>query len=319
MKNNRTFAKPGLGLALAVLLVLAGCASTAPAPVSGGGGQPTAVATPVAPVVRDTYTVKAGDTLYSIAREQGMDHRELIAMNGIENPNQISVGRVLKIKPKAAAGASGSAVATTAPITTDVVVARPIGNEQVVEKRPLSSNTETFKREPKGGKEPYSDQALAQAQNQGQSKAADPVAPLPVKPEAKPAVSAAAGDETGWLWPASGKVVTPFSEGGNKGVDIDGKVGDPVYAAFDGKILIAKSHNDDSLRRYGNMVIIQHGNGLISVYAHNSKLLVKEGATVSKGQKIAEIGNTGTDQIKLHFEVRSQGKPVDPLKYLPQR
>ena len=314
MKNNRTFATPGLGLALAALLVLAGCASTTPAPVTGGGGQsPTAVG--VVPVAKDTYTVKAGDTLYSIAREQGLDHRELIAMNGIENPNQISPGRVLKIKPKAAAG---SAVATTAPITSDVVVARPIGNEQMAEKRPLSANTDTFKREPKGGKEPYSDQALAQAQNQGQAKAIEPVVPPLVKPEVKPdekpAEPGANGDEIAWIWPANGKTIGTFSEGGSKGVDIAGKAGDPVIASGDGKIV----YSGTGLRGYGKLVIIKHNATYLSAYAHNQTILVKEGQNVTKGQKIAEMGNTDADQVKLHFEVRRQGKPVDPLKYLPQ-
>jgi lipoprotein NlpD len=318
MKNNRTLAKPGLFVVLATLLVLAGCASNSPAPVLGREGQPASV--PVAPVARDIYTVKSGDTLYSIAREHGMDFRELIAMNGIDNPNRITPGKVLKVRPPAA---ETSAVATTAPVRSDVVLARPIGSEQVVEKRPLGSNTETLKREPKAGKEPYSEQALALAQNQIPPKASEPAVPVArteatpdAKPEARPAEAPAlTGDEIAWIWPASGKTVATFSEGGSKGVDIDGRAGDPVIAAGDGKVV----YSGTGLRGYGKLVILKHNNTYLSAYAHNQTILVKEGQSVTKGQKIAEMGNTDADQVKLHFEVRRQGKPVDPLKYLPAR
>ncbi len=315
MKNNRTFAKPGLGFVLAALLVLAGCASKSPAPVAERGGQPTTAAA----AAKDTYTVKSGDTLRSIARDHGMDYRELIVLNNIESPDRIAPGKVLKVKPPATATASG---VTTAPITSDVVVAKPLGTEQEVEKRPLGANTETLKREPKAGKEAYSDQALARAQSQSQPKPAEPVAAVAAaeakpeaKPEPKPAEPAVGGDEIAWIWPASGKTIGTFSEGGSKGVDIGGKAGDPVIASSDGKVV----YSGTGLRGYGKLVIIKHNNTYLSAYAHNQTILVKEGQTVTKGQKIAEMGNTDADQVKLHFEVRRQGKPVDPLKYLPQR
>ena len=310
MKNYRAFAKPGLTFVLSALLLLAGCASNSPAPVIERGGQPTSPA-PVAP--KDTYTVKNGDTVRSIAREHNMDFRELIAMNNIESPDRITPGRVLKIKPPVD---QSSSVASTAPVTSDVVVARPIGNDPVVEKRPSGANSDTLKREPKAGKEAYSDQALAQAQNQGQPKAV--VAPAPnadVKPDTKPADPASPAEETAWIWPAAGKVITQFSEGGNKGIDITGKMGDPVFAVGDGRVTNA----NNALRGYGYLIVVKHSGNFITVYAHNSKLLVKDGQTVTKGQKIAEMGNTDADQIKLHFEVRQQGKPVDPLQYLPRR
>jgi lipoprotein NlpD len=313
MKNNQAFAKPGLAFVLAALLLMAGCASNSPAPVSERGGQPTSTPVPVVP--KDTYTVKSGDTVRSIAREHNMDFRELIAMNNIESPDRITPGKVLKVKPPVD---QSSSVASTAPVTSDIVVARPIGNEPVVEKKPLGANTETFKREPKAGKEPYSEQALAQAQNQAQVKPA--VAPAPaasaeVKPETKAAEPALGGDEIAWIWPANGKTVGTFSEGGSKGVDIAGKAGDPVIASGDGKVV----YSGTGLRGYGKLVIIKHNNTYLSAYAHNQNILVKEGQSVAKGQKIAEMGNTDADQVKLHFEVRRQGKPVDPLQYLPKR
>ncbi|MEI7612565.1 MAG: peptidoglycan DD-metalloendopeptidase family protein [Betaproteobacteria bacterium] len=305
MNNKCSFSRPTVLATLASLLVLASCASQYSAPVVGPGGQQP----PALSAARDVYTVKKGDTLYSIAREFGMDHRELIAMNGIENPNSIPVGRVLKVKPQGV---------TVAPISSDVVVARPISTGQGVETRPLGNNTESLKREPKAGKEPYSDQALALAQNQ--SKAPESVQPAEAKTdsrvEAKPAEPVAlTGDEISWIWPAAGKTVGTFSESGSKGVDIAGKSGDPVMASADGKVV----YSGTGLRGYGKLVILKHNATYLSAYAHNQTILVKEGQTVSKGQKIAEMGNTDADQVKLHFEVRRQGKPVDPLKYLPAR
>lgn len=304
MKNN--CARPGLVSALATLLLLTACASQAPAPVSGGR-QPAAAA--AAPSGYESYTVKSGDTLYSIAREHGMDFRELISLNTIDSPNRISPGKVLKVRAPGGAAASTGAVASTAPVSSEVVQSRPIGNDAGVTQRPLAGNSDTQKREPKAGKEPYSDQALAKAQSQ--AKAGE--APVAAKTEAKPA-EAAGGDDVAWGWPASGKTLSGYSDGGNKGIDIAGKAGDPVVAAGDGKVIIA-----NTLRGYGKLVIVKHNNTYVSVYGHNQTILVKEGQMVSKGQKIAEMGNTDTDQVKLHFEVRSQGKPLDPLKFLPPR
>ena len=316
MKNNHVMAGSGRitgHIALvATLLALAGCATNTPAPVVERSAPSAETA-----ATRNTYVVKRGDTVYSIAREHKMDFRELIALNGIESPNRISPGTVLKIKPTADVVSGDSAVVTTAPIVSDVVVERPLGEAGEVSP---SADTDGLKREPKAGKEPYSDEALAQAQNPnaGAVKATEPSAANggETKPEAKPADAAATGpDELNWIWPANGKIVGTFSEGGIKGVDIAGKAGDPVIAASDGKIV----YSGTGLRGYGKLVIIKHNATYLSAYAHNQTILVKEGQTVSKGQKIAEMGNSDAEQVMLHFEVRRQGKPVDPLKYLPQR
>jgi len=114
-------------------------------------------------------------------------------------------------------------------------------------------------------------------------------------------------------WPSKGNVIDRFDEGKNKGIDISGKSGDPIQAAADGKVVYA----GNSLRGYGNLVIVKHDNTYLTAYAHNKTLLVKEGDTVKKAQRIAEMGNTDADQVKLHFEVRKHGKPVDPMSYLP--
>jgi lipoprotein NlpD len=303
MKDRYVFAWLGTACALIASLVVGGCASKSPAPVVERGGQPVA---PVATTIsgKDIYTVKKGDTLYSIALDHGVDYKDLAAWNNIENRNRIQVGQSLRIRaPGVLAG-------------SDVALAKPVVIVTSVEKRTLEGNGDTLKREPKAGKEAYSEQALVQAQ--GQQKPAEP--PLPavkpeVKPEQKPVEPALGADEFVWIWPANGKIVGTFSEGASKGVDIAGKAGDLVLAAGDGKVV----YSGTGLRGYGKLVIVKHNNTYLSAYAHNQNVLVKEGQAVTKGQKIAEMGNTDADQVKLHFEVRRLGKPVDPLKYLPQR
>jgi len=117
------------------------------------------------------------------------------------------------------------------------------------------------------------------------------------------------------MWPGNGAVLAGFDEVKNKGLDIGGNAGDPVFAAAEGKVVYAGS----GLRGYGNLIILKHNNTYLTAYAHNQTLLVKEDQTVKRGQKIAEMGNSDADRVKLHFEVRKQGKPVDPTKYLPSR
>lgn len=139
-----------------------------------------------------------------------------------------------------------------------------------------------------------------------------PVATTPTEP-AKSAGGDASG--LGFMWPASGSVIAGFNEATNKGVDIAGKAGDPIVAAADGRVVYAGA----GLRGYGHLVILKHNNTYLTAYAHNQKLLVKEDQNVKKGQKIAEMGSSDADRVKLHFEVRRQGKPVDPSRYLPAR
>jgi lipoprotein NlpD len=139
-------------------------------------------------------------------------------------------------------------------------------------------------------------------------------APVAAAPAAV-AASATGDDDLGWIWPGHGQVLAGFDEVKNKGVDISGASGDPVVAAAEGKVVYAGS----GLRGYGNLIILKHNNTYLTAYAHNKSLLVKEDQTVKKGQKIAEMGDSDADRVKLHFEVRRQGKPVDPTKYLPAR
>jgi lipoprotein NlpD len=136
-----------------------------------------------------------------------------------------------------------------------------------------------------------------------------PVMTQPVSP------SVAAPPRFDFIWPANGRLIAAFDEAKNKGIGIAGQAGDPIVAAADGQVVYAGS----GLRGYGNLIILKHNNTYLTAYAHNRALLVKEDQRVTKGQKIAEMGNTDADQVKLHFEVRRQGKPVDPAKYLSAR
>ena len=134
-------------------------------------------------------------------------------------------------------------------------------------------------------------------------------------PASAPAAGANAEDEIAWIWPTSGGVLAGFDEVKNKGLDIGGTAGEAVVAAADGRVVYVGA----GLRGYGNLIILKHNNTYLTAYAHNQTLLVKEDQSVRKGQKIAEMGNSDADRVKLHFEVRRQGKPVDPAKYLPPR
>jgi lipoprotein NlpD len=319
-----------LRLVLALLLpLIAGCASHTPAPVvdrsAGAAAEKPKLAVPTALVAPDAgagyHSVKKGETLYSIALDHGQDYKDVAAWNNLDNPNLIRIGQQLRVSPT-----DSGAVAVAKP----VIASAPVEIKQVAPavtatRSTVSSNTETLKREPKGGKLAWSDEALAKAR-QGDA------APKPVeskaeaklgeaKPEAKPVEAkpaekpALAGDEVEWMWPANGKLIAPYTEGASKGLDIAGKAGDPVLAAASGVV----SYAGTGLRGYGNLVVLRHNATYLSVYAHNSKLLVKEKDTVARGQKIAEMGSTDTESPRLHFEIRRQGKPADPQKFLPAR
>lgn len=327
---------------LLVVLTLAGCVSPAPAPVADSQAPRREAATVAKPATEKFYTVKKGDTLYSIALEHGIDYRELAAMNNIDNPNRIRVGQQLRIAVAPAGPDAAAATAEVRPIASDgPLLVRPLDDKSPLPVQPaavavpreptLPANTASFKRGPKGGKLPYSEENLALLKKQENVPTAvsapPPVAPTvapaaaaPAQKPAEPPAAPAPAGEIDWAWPAGGKVIGTFSEGGDgalasKGIDIAGKIGEPVYAAAAGKVVYVGS----GLRGYGNLVIVRHSPVYLSAYAHNSRILVKEGQMVTRGQKIAELGDSDADQPKLHFEVRQQGKPVDPLKFLPAR
>lgn len=321
-------------LALFSLLVACNTPRT-PAPVTerGTASRPlesargNAAATPRTTDQRGYYTVRKGDTLLHIAVEFGQSLRDVVAWNNLANANDIKVDQVLRVAPPETGG-------SVAPLPASVSVGsgvevRPLGTAPGVVPGatgiPAATATPN-KGGPKGEKRPYSDAALAELQrpesvisNTVPGHATAPARATEPRVTEKPAAAilpppAPEDDNVSWTWPTDGKVANAFDDG-KKGIDIAGKSGQPVVAASAGKVMYAGS----GIRGYGNLVIVKHTSNLLSAYAHNKTILVKEGQTVTKGQKIAEMGNSDADAVKLHFEIRQQGKPVDPSKFLPTR
>ncbi len=299
----------GTALFGAVLLAAA-CATRSPAPVDDRRPAPTTrpslpVLQPASPgAAPGTYIVKRGDTLYSIALEHGADYRDLAQWNRLEDPSKIRIGQELRLaSPEERSTAQiGSARAPRE------IESRPLGSSA-----PSQAATEGgMKTAPKALRLPYSEQNLALLSKSEIRPEAKPE----IKPEARPGIKPAVErdpDAIDFSWPARGRVLAGFSEPNNKGLDIAGKAGDPVLAAAGGRVM----YTGTGIRGYGKLIVIKHDNNFNSVYAHNREILVKEGQNVTRGQRIAEMGDTDTDTPKLHFEIRKSGKPVDPARYLP--
>lgn len=300
-----------------ICLLLVGCVSTRHAPA----GKSTPPTTGQSKEVTKYHTVQKGDTLYSIARIYGIDYKDLAEWNNIENPGAINVGQQLMLSsPNLMTKPSVFALPDPEPSSTvqqSIPKATSISNEEPTSAVPL------LKIEPKSLKLPYSEQAISQLQ-ESENVLPTAIANANSKNE-KPAeldgtTAIITSTETirdnggiGWIWPTEGRVSSHFSES-TKGMDISGKTGQPVLASAAGKVV----YSGTGLRGYGQLIIIKHNSTYLSAYAHNSKLLVKEGQTVSRGQKIAEMGNTDSKLVRLHFEIRKNGKPVDPLNHLPE-
>lgn len=293
--------------------LLAGCAGPYQAPVFERtiARPPAAKPAPPAEKRAEGYTVKRGDTLYSIALDNGLDYRDLAAWNNIADPALIQPGQTLSMRPPATSSSAQpqAAVQVQPAIVPGAVEVRPLGGEQRSRTEAPRVVPELLKTGPKAMKLPYSEENLAMLLRQ------TPPKPQPqLESPTQPPVALEEPDSVAWMWPASGRVLAGFSEATNKGLDIVGKIGDPVYASASGRVVFS-----GTARGYGKLVIIKHNETYLSAYAHNSNVLVKEGQNVVRGQKIAEIGNTDSPQAKLHFEIRRLGKPVDPLKLLPAR
>lgn len=311
-------------LIIVSVLLAAGCASRqAPAPVvddrrpvpGARPKPPVAQATPVpgAPAVPSgEYVVKRGDTLYSIALEHGVDYRDLVAWNKLDDASRIRIGQQLRVAPLEDRGA----VQIGAARAPGALESRPLGAEPLA--APVDGATKTG---PKALRLPYSEQNLALLSKGEPAPAAaakpapQPVAAAPSTAPSAPAAPAASRDPDAieFIWPAKGALLAGFSEPNNKGLDIAGSPGDPVVAAAAGRVM----YTGTGIRGYGKLIVIKHDNGFNSVYAHNREILVKEGQSVTRGQKIAELGDSDANAPKLHFEIRKSGKPVDPMRYLP--
>jgi lipoprotein NlpD len=299
---------------LLIITVLAGCSSSghrAPVFERGEAGKKKTTAESTSKKSSrnkdwrpEVHVVQKGDTLYSIAFNYGFDYHELAELNGIKDPSVISIGQEIRLFPGRAKTATSAAPVEIKPV--EIII----------------------KEQPKLVKYAYSAAAMAQidrVQEQTQPEAITAAKDENVpKPEAKvDSQDDSSTDDTAdegeedaldWSLPAQGKLIGQFSESANrKGIDIAGKLGQPVLASAPGKVVYSGS----GLRGYGKLIIIKHNKTYLSAYAHNDKVLVKEGQSVTRGQKIAEMGNTDANQVELHFEVRRFGKPVDPAKYLP--
>ncbi|WP_153101703.1 peptidoglycan DD-metalloendopeptidase family protein [Paraburkholderia hayleyella] len=238
-------------------------------------------AVPLGPPPPGYYRVKPGDTLYRIALENGQNYRDIAAWNNLVNPNQIEVGQLLRV-------AQGGGNAVTNALTPGVVTS-PVGGM--------------------GTSAGSSGMATVPPVYGAGTTGTSGVSPAST---VSGDTSAAAGGVT-FAWPVQGPILGTFDDSKNKGLNIGGAAGDPVKASADGRVVYA----GNGLRGYGNLIIIKHDATYLTAYAHNRALMVKEGDAVTRGQKIAEMGNSDSDRVMLHFEVRRQGKPVDPMKYLP--
>lgn len=311
-----------------VLILLASCASNPPAPVVNRSPQPNApssgsqttskqASTPTGDWRPDTYVVKKGDTLYSIGLNLGLDYREIAAANNIYEPFTIHVGQQLNLSSLKARENHDATKQQSYENEDGVIIsAVDVGGETTSTQNNAGSSVTPVLSSPKATREPYSIEAMNRTTPTVVTKK-ETITTIPAAPESSTPTTAEkpnTAKASHWKWPTKGKVIEGFHPSNNKGIDISGKMGQPIHASAAGKVIYAGS----DLRGYGKLVIIKHNKTFLSVYAHNSKILVKEGEQVSKGEMIAKMGDTDTNKVKLHFEIRERGKSIDPTKYLPQ-
>ncbi len=333
-----------------LLLLMSACESNPPAPVIERNPQTSKPKPPVAGKQigpksaaakdwrPDSHTVIKGETLFGIGLQFGIDYKEMAAVNNIPAPYPIRIGQKLDLSSfKTKTVAASDSIKPDAIKPDDGVVVSSLKVEPVTtgtaikpNSAPVDSAVTPILTEPKATREPYSVAAwnrvtpIKTAINKPiETKPADnkPVytadsKPADVKPtDVKPTDVKPADDESlNWGWPTQGKISASFNEASNKGIEIAGASGQAINAAAPGKVIYSGS----DLRGYGKLVIIKHNKTYLSVYAHNSKIVVKEGQAIAAGQKIAEMGNTDANSVKLHFEIRRLGKSIDPTKYLNQ-
>ena len=266
----------------------------------------------------DSYTVRKGDTMFLIAYISGMDVKELAAKNNMSEPYSLKVGHVLKLGSD-----NNQNHVAVAPITTAAASAPVAPVQPSVTYTPGPNNTQygsdgtiTGPIKASSASAAAAVQQPIQQVQQGVTATAGTVSAA-AAPQANTLPPSAVNSNISWRWPTSGKVIQGFSaaDGGNKGVDISGSRGQAVNAAAAGRVVYA----GNALRGYGNLIIIKHNDDFLSAYAHNENLLVKDQQEVSAGQQIAKMGSSGTNAVKLHFEIRYKGKSVDPTRYLPSR
>ena len=278
------------------------------------------------------YIVQKGDTLYSIALNHGIDFKKLAEWNNIADPKSIKPGQKISLFAPAGDSQPTLFALPQQPIETTIEPGEQpfVTAPEESEHRAGNNVRANLKTSPKALKLPFSEQNVARlkypenssptmqvpvpASSQAVGMAKNSRIEVAPQPELRKSDKAVNQSDSEWIWPTTGKLLSSFSKN-SKGVKISGHSGQPILASAAGEVV----YSGHGLRGYGNLIIIKHNNAFLSAYAHNSKLLVKEGETVIKGQKIAEMGNTDSDIIQLHFEIRKHGKPVDPLEYLPNQ
>lgn len=266
-----------------ILMLLACSSNHKPAPVYDATGKPPLNKKAKNSITSSHYSVKKGETLYSIAWRANTDVRQLATLNKIAAPYRIYPGQKLLLVKTATQPSKN--------VTSGKTFQTP---NQKVTKKPVAQT----KKQAYGG--------IAREQKTSSKSPA----------KAKPTTNFSQKIRQ-WKWPAKGKIVATFSNSaqGRKGIDIAGNRGDNIKAAADGKVVYAGS----ALRGYGKLIIVKHNDDYLSAYAHNDQVLVKEQQSVKAGQVIAKMGDTGAERVMLHFEVRFRGKSVNPMKYLPKK
>ncbi|MGR5521318.1 peptidoglycan DD-metalloendopeptidase family protein [Vibrio sp. PNB22_4_2] len=306
---NRLLCRFGISCLLAVGLV--GCAAHIPAPVSSLNKDYSSVDR--GSYRGSYYEVKNGDTLYFIAYITDKDVNDLVRYNELAAPYTIFPGQRLKLwAPKYVAPKFGHKVEpvvvpvvakTPTPVTKPSTVSKPQKSSKNSNQKPINTSTQVAKKTPpKKVEQSKPKEYVGTKVNQN------------IKP--KPPVTTAKNDKVSkWLWPTKGRVIKNFSAGeqGNKGIDIAGQRGQSIVSTAPGTVV----YSGNALRGYGNLIIVKHNDNYLSAYAHNDRLLVSEGQSVKSGQKIATMGSSGAKSVKLHFEIRYQGKSVNPKRYLP--
>ncbi|RTZ14964.1 murein hydrolase activator NlpD [Vibrio aquaticus] len=295
-------------LVFGVCCALVGCAAHSPAPVSGLKKDYSSVSR--GSYRGSYYQVEKGDTLYFIAYVTDKDVSEIISYNGLTTPYTIYPGQKLKLWQPAynapAYGGTGAGVAVAAVTTPSSPKQSSVSSKnstQAVNSSSSKSNQQVAKKQPpKKVDQSKSKEYVGSTGKQNVNK------PVNKTPSNNNKISK-------WLWPTKGRVIKNFSAGdqGNKGIDIAGQRGQSIVSTATGTVV----YSGNALRGYGNLVIIKHNDNYLSAYAHNDRLLVREGQSVKAGQKIATMGSSGASSVRLHFEIRYQGKSVNPKRYLP--
>jgi len=295
------YSKEKLITLLVTMSLLLGCSHNSPAPVfdisSKSSAKTFSHQASTNSLKPSFYTVKAGDTLFSIAWYYSVDYTELAKINHLKN-NLIYPGQKLSLvkKPqKKFFDAESLLMAINQEVLNKTIVTNkssPLKNQDNSRNTTSNNKLSSSKLSPTSNKS-----AVASVQTKSKRVIKD----KPLK----------------WIWPTNGKILTRFSTKSNasRGLDIDAVLGQPVRATAPGRVV----YEGSGLRGYGNLVIIKHSQNYLSAYAHNDKIHVSENEIVKSGQRIADVGNSGAQRSKLHFEIRYKGKPVDPLNYLPEK